>query len=156
MSSTQTLMHDLRRQRDVTPVRKRWSTADGASSGTYDPNCRHEASKKPIGAAGEASDFGREQRQRRPQQIKIDGAVLTPAMAAVLLEHAGGPRPIHVVAMELRILRSLKARGLICFNRLTRPTHSIATTHGRGGIAALVARQADALAGQGVARITAG
>ena len=81
-----------------------------------------------------------------PKQIRIDGAVLTRAMTVVLLEHAGGPRPARAAVMEMRLLRSLKARKLIRFNRANRPTHSIATTRGREAIAALLAVQADALA----------
>lgn len=80
-----------------------------------------------------------------PRQFKIDGAMLTRPMAAVLLDHAGGPRPTRAAVMEMRILRSLKARKFIRFNRANRPTYSVATTRGREIIAALLARQADAL-----------
>lgn len=76
--------------------------------------------------------------------LKIDGRALTTQMAAMLLEHAGGPRPTHAVVMELRVLRSLRERSLIRFNRAYRPTFSIATSRGREVVAALLAGHADA------------
>ena len=51
MLSSQTVPNDLRRERDVTPVLKRWSTAEGASSDAHDPKGGREASNQPIGMA---------------------------------------------------------------------------------------------------------
>lgn len=87
-----------------------------------------------------------------PKPFKIDGAVLTRPMAGVLLDHAGGPRPTRAVVAEMRILRSLRVRNLIRFNRVNRPTHSLATIRGREVIAALLARQAEALVARDVER----
>jgi hypothetical protein len=84
---------------------------------------------------------------KRATSPRPNGAALTPRMAAVLLEHAGGPRPTRAVVMELRVLRSLWERCLIRFNRHNRPTYTVATTCGRELIAALLASQADVYAG---------
>jgi hypothetical protein len=65
----------------------------------------------------------------RPNDIKLDGAVLSRAMAAVLIEHGNGPRP--VVIKEKETVRALRARGLIYFNRVSRPTHTVVTRRGR-------------------------
>jgi hypothetical protein len=67
-------------------------------------------------------------------------------MAAVLLAHANGPRSIRAAVTELQILRALKARKLIRFDRISRPTQSIATTRGREVVVALLAAQAEVLA----------
>jgi hypothetical protein len=83
-------------------------------------------------------------RASSPKWLKLNGTVLTPRMAAVLLEHAGGPRPTRAVVSELRVLRSLWERSLIRFNRANRPTHSMATTRGREVIAALLTSRAAA------------
>ena len=83
-----------------------------------------------------------------PKFIKLDGAVLTGLMAAVLLAHANGPRQIRGSDKETRTRKALKARRLIYFNRLNRPTHTIATSRGRELIAALLAAQADSLTAQ--------
>ena len=72
--------------------------------------------------------------------------MLTSSMVGVLLDHASGPRQTRVVATQLRVLRALKERGLIRFNRPNRPTYSVATTRGREVIAALLARHTDVLA----------
>jgi hypothetical protein len=64
-------------------------------------------------------------------------------MAAIMIEHSNGPRPIRVE--ERDTLRALRARGLIYFNRNLRPTHSLATSKGREIIARLLATQADNL-----------
>jgi hypothetical protein len=78
--------------------------------------------------------------------FKIEGVTLTPALALTLLDHAKGARPTRAAISELRILQSLRARNLIRFNRPRWPTHTITTTRGREVLAALLARQADALA----------
>jgi hypothetical protein len=72
------------------------------------------------------------------RRARVNGTVLTPRMTAVLLEHAGGPRPTRAAVMELRVLRSLWERSLIRFNRHYRPTHTVATRLGREVIAALL------------------
>jgi hypothetical protein len=78
------------------------------------------------------------------KKIKINGAVLSRSMAAVLVEHGIGPRP-RIIA-EKDTINALRARQLIRFNRVSRPTHTVATSQGRELIAALLAAQADALA----------
>jgi hypothetical protein len=83
-----------------------------------------------------------------PKYIKLDGVVLTGPMAAVLLSHANGPRPIRSSDKDTHTLKALKARRLIYFNRLNRPTHTIATSRGRELVAALLAAQADTLTAQ--------
>ena len=77
--------------------------------------------------------------------IKVDGVSLTPSMAVLLIAHAAGPRAIRATVKEMQILRGLRARRLVYFNRTTRPTASTATTRGREIIVALLATQADAL-----------
>jgi hypothetical protein len=79
----------------------------------------------------------------RQKQIRIAGEALTGRMAALLLEHADGTRPTRALVSEMRVLRSLKERGLIKFNRFNRPTRSMATTRGRAIIGALLASQAN-------------
>jgi hypothetical protein len=64
-------------------------------------------------------------------EYKIDGVSLTGLMAALLLDHAAGPRATRALPAEWRGLRSLRARKLIRFNGAIRPTHSIATVRGR-------------------------
>jgi hypothetical protein len=64
-------------------------------------------------------------------------ARLTPPMLRVLMDHADGPRQIKASLRELRTLRSLRDRGLIYFNRLSRPTCTKATSRGRDLIAAM-------------------
>ena len=83
-----------------------------------------------------------------PKYIKLQGAVLTSPMAAVLLAHANGPRQIRSSDKDTHTLKALRARRLIYFNRLNRPTHTNATSRGREIIAALLAAQADTLAAQ--------
>jgi hypothetical protein len=73
------------------------------------------------------------------KSIKVDGVSLTPSMALLLLAHAGGPRPTRATVKETQILRALRARRLVYFNRTTRPTASMATTRGREIIVALLA-----------------
>jgi hypothetical protein len=85
-----------------------------------------------------------------PKRFKVEGTLLTGPMTALLLDHASGPRLARAVVMEMRILRALRARQLIRFNRPNRPTHSIATSRGREVMAALLARQADALAARDI------
>jgi hypothetical protein len=65
-------------------------------------------------------------------------------MAAALIEHGNGPRPMRV--RETETINALRARRLISFNRISRPTHTVATSQGRELIAAFLAAQADALA----------
>ena len=91
---------------------------------------------------------GRPSQASSPKFIRLDGAVLTGLMAAVLLAHANGPRQIRSSDKETRTRKALKARRLIYFNRLNRPTHTLATSRGRELIAALLAAQADALTAQ--------
>lgn len=79
--------------------------------------------------------------------IKISGVSLSPSMAAILIGHGSGPRPIRVE--ERDTLRALRARGLIYFDRNMRPTQSIATGKGRDVIAGLLATQADNLVSAG-------
>ena len=79
----------------------------------------------------------------RHKQIRIAGEALTGRMAALLLEHADGIRPTRALVSEMRVLRSLKERGLIKFNRLNRPTRSMATIRGRAIIGAILANYAD-------------
>jgi hypothetical protein len=67
---------------------------------------------------------------------------LTPSMLAMLMEHAKGPRKTRASARELRTLHALRDRGLIYFNRLTRPTCTKATVRGREVIAAIQRAQA--------------
>jgi hypothetical protein len=62
---------------------------------------------------------------------------LTPSMLKMLMEHAAGPRHIKATLRELQTLRSLRFRGLIYFNRLTRPTRTTANLQGRKVIAHL-------------------
>jgi hypothetical protein len=83
--------------------------------------------------------------EKTPRYFEVDGAQLTRPMAALLLVHAEGPRPTRAAEKELQILRALKARKLIRFDRLTRPTKSIATLRGREVIVALLAAQAELL-----------
>jgi hypothetical protein len=65
------------------------------------------------------------------------GVKLTPLMLAMLMEHAIGPRKTRASARELRTLYALRDRGLIYFNRLTRPTRTTANVRGREIIAAI-------------------
>jgi molybdenum-dependent DNA-binding transcriptional regulator ModE len=94
--------------------------------------------------AGAHSDSIKTECALGQSQFKFNGKVLTARLVAVLLEHAGGPRPLHAQVMELRALRSLAASGLIRFNRANRPTHSMATARGREVIGAFLASQVDA------------
>ena len=80
--------------------------------------------------------------------ISLQGTNLTRPMAAVLVAHADGPRQIRSSDKETLTLKALKARRLIYFNRLNRPTHTVPTVRGRELIAALLAAQADALAAE--------
>jgi hypothetical protein len=66
---------------------------------------------------------------------------LTPSMLAMLMEHANGPRETRASARELRTLQALRDRGLIYFNRLTRPTRTTANSRGREIIAAILQTQ---------------
>jgi hypothetical protein len=68
-------------------------------------------------------------------------------MAATMIEHSNGPRPIHID--ERDTLLALRTRGLIYFNRNIRPTRSMATGRGRAVIAVLLAMQADNLVSAG-------
>jgi len=79
--------------------------------------------------------------------LKINGLSLSRPMAAILIDHSSGPRPIRVEERET--LRALRARGLISFDRKLRPRHSLVTDKGRDVIAGLLAAQADDLAGAG-------
>jgi hypothetical protein len=81
-----------------------------------------------------------------PKYIKLQGTQLTRSMAVVLMVHADGPRQIRSSDRDTPTLKALRARRLIYFNRLNRPTHTLATSRGRELIAALLAAQADALA----------
>jgi hypothetical protein len=96
-----------------------------------------------IGAAGvvgrEVTMLVVNQRGR----IRIAGETLTGRMAELLLEHADGTRPTRAMVSEMRVLRSLKERGLIKFNRFNRPTRSVATARGRAIIGALLTSQTD-------------
>ena len=65
------------------------------------------------------------------------GVRLTPSMLATLMEHVDGPRKTSL--SETRTLQALRGRGLIFFNRLTRPTRTTATGRGREVIAAICA-----------------
>ena len=83
-----------------------------------------------------------------PKHIRLQGTNLTRPMAAVLVAHADGPRQIRSSDKETHTLKALRARRLIYFNRLNRPTHTVPTVRGRELIAALLAAQADALAAE--------
>src|SRR5262245_49912296 len=74
----------------------------------------------------------------------IDGAALTPQMATVLLEHAGGPWPTHATAPEIRVLKALWTCGLVSFNRTRRPKYTAATNRGRKIIARMLVVQSSA------------
>jgi len=67
----------------------------------------------------------------------VKTAKLTPSMHAMLMEHAEGPRKTRATTQELRTLQALRDRGLIFFNRLTRPTRTTANVRGREVIAAI-------------------
>ena len=69
----------------------------------------------------------------------ILGMRLTPSMLATLMEHVHGPRKTKASLREMRTLQALRDRGLIFFNRLTRPTRTTATGRGREVIAAICA-----------------
>ena len=75
----------------------------------------------------------------------VDGVRLTRAMKALLIQHASGERAVRVSDGDT--LRALRARGLIRYNRVTRPSQSIATPRGREVIAMLLAQMAEVLAG---------
>ena len=81
-----------------------------------------------------------------PKYIRLKGTILTRPMAVVLMAHVVGPRQMRSSDKETHTLKALRARRLIYFNRLNRPTHTIATVRGRELIAMLLAAQADALA----------
>jgi hypothetical protein len=81
-----------------------------------------------------------------PKYVRVQGTLLTRPMAVVLMAHADGPRQIRNSDKERHTIKALKARRLIYFNRLNRPTHTHATSRGREFIAGLLAAQADALA----------
>ena len=66
----------------------------------------------------------------------VDGVRLSGLMVSVLIGHASCERPVKV--SEGETLRALKARGLIRFNRLNKPSHTIATSRGREIISALL------------------
>ena len=70
-------------------------------------------------------------------RTSVPGVSLTPSMLATLMQHAETPRRTRAGIRELRTLQALKQRGLIYFNRLTRPTHTSATARGRQIIAAM-------------------
>jgi hypothetical protein len=82
----------------------------------------------------------------------LDGTALTLSMAQVLIAHANGPRPIRALVREMQMLRALRARKLIQFNRSARPTHTTATQRGRELIVALLAAQAEVLTSRAVDR----
>jgi hypothetical protein len=84
-------------------------------------------------------------RKTSSKYIRLQGTLLTRPMALVLMTHADGPRRIRSSDKETHTIKALKARRLIYFNRLNRPTHTIATSRGREFIAELLAAQADAL-----------
>ena len=65
------------------------------------------------------------------------GVRLTPSMLATLMAHVDGPRKTKASLNEMRTLQALRDRGLIYFNRLTRPTRTIANARGREVIAAI-------------------
>jgi hypothetical protein len=79
--------------------------------------------------------------------FKIGGVSLSRLMAAALIGHSAGPRPIRIGERET--LLALRARGLIYFDRSVRPKQSIATDKGRDVIAGLLATQVDNLVGAG-------
>ena len=80
-----------------------------------------------------------------PRYIKVRGTRLTRPMAEALMAHANGPRPIRSSEKQTLTIKALKARGLVYFNRLNRPTHTVTTSRGREFIGLLLAAQADAL-----------
>jgi hypothetical protein len=57
------------------------------------------------------------------------GKQLTGRMISILIAHAPGERAVRLA--EAETLRALKSRGLIRYNRLSRPSQSIATMRGR-------------------------
>ena len=65
------------------------------------------------------------------------GARLTPSMLATLMAHVDGPRKTKASLTEMRTLQALRDRRLIYFNRLTRPTRTIANVRGREVITAI-------------------
>jgi hypothetical protein len=79
--------------------------------------------------------------------LRISGVSLSRPMAAILIGHSRGPRPIRIEERET--LRALRVRGLISFDRTMRPRESAATDKGRDVIASLLATQADSLVGAG-------
>ena len=69
--------------------------------------------------------------------MKFRGVTLTPSMLATLMEHVDGPRGTKASLKETRTLQALRDRGLIYFNRLTRPKRTIANARGREVITAI-------------------
>ena len=67
----------------------------------------------------------------------VPGVSLTPSVLATLMQHAQTPRRTKAGIRELRTLQALRQRGLIYFNRFTRPTHTSTTVRGRQIIAAI-------------------
>ena len=74
--------------------------------------------------------------RKAARRFKLHDMVLSGFMAAVLMEHANGPRRVRVD--ETETLKALRARRLIYFNRLVRPTFTLATTRGREIISRLL------------------
>ena len=67
----------------------------------------------------------------------ILGVRLTPSMLATLMAHVDGPRKTKASISEMRTLQALRDRGLVFFNRLTRPTRTTANGRGREVITAI-------------------
>jgi hypothetical protein len=76
--------------------------------------------------------------RRITKRLSVAGEQLTRRMMSILMAHALGERAYRIDESET--LRALKARGLIRFNRLNRPSQSIATVRGREVIDALLAQ----------------
>ena len=90
-----------------------------------------------------ATEHATSARQAAVPKIKLQGTVLTPAMATLLIGHVAEPRPIRNEDRQTHTLKALRARHLIYFNRPNRPTHTLATSRGREIIAALLAARGD-------------
>jgi hypothetical protein len=81
---------------------------------------------------------GKSKMQTSKRVNSVAGEQLTRRMISILLAHAPGERPVRID--EVDTLRALKARGLIRYNRLNRPSQSIATARGREVIKELLSR----------------
>ena|ERR1051326_3051988 len=68
-------------------------------------------------------------REDREIANNVDGVNLSRSMMSLLIAHASGDRAMKIAESET--LRALKARGLIRYNRLNKPSHTIATPRGR-------------------------